>query len=161
MKAILPWLGVSALVLVLDQASKSLVSKLIPLGGEVKVFVFFSWVHLSNTGGAFSIGDEWGVIGRAFFVLLAVGFSLFLLYEMWRVAGREPWLALALCLILGGALGNLADRVLRGHVVDFVLVHYRGWYFPAFNVADSAISVGAALWILLMVLAMRRGAAET
>ncbi len=153
----IPWLGLSGLVLLLDQISKSAVSALIPVGGEVKVFALFSWVLLHNTGGAFSIGDEWGVIGRVFFVLLAIGFSVFLVVEIRRAASAEPWLALALSLILGGALGNLSDRLLHGHVVDFVLVHYRDWYFPAFNVADSAISVGAALWILLTVLSMRRG----
>lgn len=153
----IPWFALSGLVLVLDQVSKHVASTLIPLGGEVKVFALFSWVLLHNTGAAFSIADGWGISGRVFLALLALGFSIFLVVEIRRVARAEPWLALAFSLILGGALGNLSDRLLRGHVVDFVLVHYREWYFPAFNVADSAISVGAALWILLTVQAMRRG----
>lgn len=157
---ILAWLALSATVLALDQTSKAVVSALIPLGGEVEVFGFFSWVLLHNTGAAFSIGGQWGPMASWLFALVAVGFSIFLVLEIRKVATSEPWLALAFSLILGGALGNLSDRVMRGHVVDFVLVHYRDWYFPAFNVADSAITSGAALWILLTIVSMRKSGAS-
>ena len=157
----LVWLGLSATVLALDQTSKAVVSAVLPLGGQVEVFSFFSWVLLHNTGAAFSIGDEWGPVASWLFATVAVGFSIFLVFEIRRVAASEPWLALGLSLILGGALGNLSDRLMHGHVVDFVLVHYRDWYFPAFNVADSAITTGAALWILLTILAMRQGSEES
>ncbi|MEJ2130632.1 MAG: signal peptidase II [Gammaproteobacteria bacterium] len=149
------WLTLAAIFLVLDQVSKAAVVGWIPLGGEVVILPVFSWVHLTNTGAAFSIGEGWGELWRWLIALLAVGFSIFLVFEIRRVMKGEPWLALALSLILGGALGNLSDRLFRGHVVDFVLVHWREWYFPAFNVADAAISVGATLWVLLTLLALR------
>ena len=158
--AYLPWLALSATVLALDQTSKAVASALIPLGGHVEVFGFFSWVLLHNTGAAFSIGGQWGPVASWLFALVAVGFSIFLVVEIRRVATSEPSLALGFSLILGGALGNLSDRVMHGHVVDFVLVHYRDWYFPAFNVADSAITTGAALWIFLAIVSMRKSGAS-
>jgi len=141
------WLGLSALVWVLDRVTKTIVTQTLALGEEVQVLPVFSWVRLHNDGMAFSMLQDAHESKRWFFVLLAGAFSVYLVTEIRRLP-REEWLqAFAFSLILGGALGNLWDRLTVGYVVDFVLVHWRNSYFPAFNVADSAISIGAVTWI--------------
>lgn len=133
------------LVVLIDQLTKSYVSHALAYGEQVPVFSLLSWMLVHNDGAAFSfLGDQSGW-QRWALASLAAGFSVFLLYEMKRATNW--WLGCALALVLGGAIGNLVDRLLLGYVVDFVLVHWRAHYFPAFNVADSAISVGAAAWI--------------
>ena len=155
------WLGISAAVLLIDQATKYWVVSVFELYDRVQVLPFFAWVRWHNTGAAFSFLADGGGWQRWFFVALAVGFSTWLIWELVRLA-RSPaarWAgaqALAFSLILGGALGNMIDRALHGYVVDFILVHYDTHYFPAFNIADSALFCGAVLWIILMFLEGRQ-----
>ncbi len=144
----LPWLWLSALVLILDQASKLYFEGWLSLYQQVEVIPgYFAWTLTYNTGAAFSFLADHGGWQRWFFALVAVVVSAVLLVWLKRLPRRgQSWLALGLALVLGGALGNLLDRMVYGHVVDFILVHWQHrWYFPAFNIADCAISVGALL----------------
>ena len=138
----------AAAVVVSDQITKALATARLDYGEPVVVTAFFNLTLLHNTGAAFSfLGDADGW-QRWLFVGLAIGVSVVL--AVWlraAVRARAP-LFVGLALILGGAIGNLIDRLRLGYVVDFIQVHYAGWYFPAFNVADSAITVGAGLVIL-------------
>ncbi len=154
------WLSVAAIIWLLDRVTKLYVVSHLELGERIVVWPFFSWIHLNNTGAAFSFLRDAGGWQRWFFVVLAVSFSGYLIYELKRLPPMEKLLAWSYTLILAGAVGNLYDRVVEGHVVDFILVHYQNHYFPAFNVADSAISVGAAGWILTMILHARAGGLE-
>jgi signal peptidase II len=142
------WYALAALVVVLDQLSKQAASRLLEYARPQEIFGWFNLTLHHNQGAAFSFLSGAGGWQRWFFALLAVIISGALLLWL-RGLGRAQWLlALGLALILGGALGNLIDRLWLGYVVDFISVHYRDWYFPTFNVADSAISVGAALVVL-------------
>ncbi len=147
----LKWLGLGALVVALDQASKWWVSRSLELGGEVVVLPFFSWVRWHNEGAAFSLLSQAGGWQRWFFVGLAVAFVGFIVFELRRLPAEHKVMGWVYGLIVGGAVGNLIDRIVNGYVVDFVLVHYQRYYFPAFNLADSALTVGASLWILVTV----------
>jgi signal peptidase II len=148
--------GLAVVVWVLDRASKYYVVANLELGESIPVLPVFSWIRLHNTGAAFSFLSEAGGWQRWFFVLLAIGFAIFLVSEIRKLAAADHWLACTYGLILGGALGNGYDRLVDGYVVDFVLVHWQQYYFPAFNVADAGVSVGAASWILWMILDARR-----
>ena len=108
---------------------------------------FFSLVHWHNTGAAFSLFADQPGWQRGFFIALALTASAVILHLLRKPADR-PTFHIALALILGGAIGNLIDRAAYGHVVDFLLFHWRDWFFPAFNVADSGITLGAGLLIL-------------
>lgn len=144
----LPWLGVSLLVFVLDQWSKAWVLSSLPEYTAVPVIDgFWNWYRTYNTGAAFSFLADHDGWQRWLFAAIAVGVSAVLVVWLKRLPRRgQGWLALGLALVLGGALGNLFDRVVYGHVIDFILVHWQNrWYFPAFNIADCAISVGAVL----------------
>ncbi len=153
----LRWLGLAGMVIALDQYTKKLVLQHLPLGGELEVLPFFSWVYWRNYGAAFSFLNDAGGWQRWGFVALAVGFSGFLIFELRRLRRVEIAQALAFALILGGALGNMLDRAVLGFVVDFAKFHWGASYFPAFNVADSAIFLGAATWFVLIFREMRAG----
>ncbi|PAU87558.1 signal peptidase II [Pseudomonas sp. WN033] len=143
------WLWLSALVIVLDLSTKWLADSTLQMYQQVPVIPgLFSFTLAYNPGAAFSFLADSGGWQRWFFIAVAVGVSVLLVIWLARLA-REKWLeAMALALILGGALGNLYDRVVHGHVVDFILVHWQqSWFFPAFNIADSAITIGAVLLI--------------
>ena len=145
-------MALAGLVMALDQATKWLANAELALGERVNVLPFFSWVLWHNDGAAFSIMSGLGGWQRWFFVALAGGFSAFIVYELRRLPVGDWLQGLAYGLILGGALGNMIDRLVSGYVVDFILFHYgTAWYFPAFNVADAALTCGAALWILCMI----------
>ncbi|CAD5109039.1 signal peptidase II [Zestomonas carbonaria] len=155
----LPWLWLSALVFVLDQATKLYFEGSLRLYQQIVVIPdYFSWTLAYNTGAAFSFladADGWQ---RWFFALIAVVVSGVLVVWLKRLKQDETWLAIALALVLGGALGNLFDRVVYGHVIDFILVHWQNrWYFPAFNLADSAITVGAVMLALDMFKTKKSG----
>jgi signal peptidase II len=140
------WLVLAGVVIVADQMTKSLVVASLSRGENIPVTGFMSIVLAYNSGAAFSfLAGEPGW-QRWFFATIAVLASAFLVYLLKRGGGRL--LCAGLALILGGALGNLWDRIAIGKVVDFLLLHYGGWSWPAFNVADSAITVGAALLII-------------
>ncbi len=150
----LKWLWLTLFVLVLDQASKQWFENNLSLYEQIVIIPdLFSWTLAYNRGAAFSfLADETGW-QRWFFALIAVVASSVLLVWLKRLQSHERWVGIALALVLGGALGNLYDRVVLGHVVDFILVHWKTqWYFPAFNVADSAITVGAIMLILDMLM---------
>jgi signal peptidase II len=149
-----PWLALAAAIVVLDRITKAAVEARFEYGERLAVIEgFFDLVLVYNTGAAFSFLADAGGWQRAFFIAVAVAASALILFLLRRHAG-ERWFALGLALILGGALGNLYDRVVFGHVVDFLLLHWRGWHYPAFNVADSAITVGA---VILVVDGLRGG----
>ncbi len=146
----LPWAWYSlALVMVIaDQGSKWLASVSLDYASPVPVFFWFNLTLHHNEGAAFSFLSGAGGWQRWFFSLLALSVSAAIAWWLTRPDARQRTLALGLSLVLGGALGNLVDRVRLGYVVDFISVHYRDWYFPTFNVADAAISVGAVFIIL-------------
>ena len=140
------WLLLSAAVIVLDLATKAWVIAVFREGQELPVTGFLSLVLAFNTGAAFSFLAGASGWQRWFFAGVAIVASVFLVWMLRRGGSRA--LSTGVALILGGALGNLWDRLTQGRVTDFVLLHYQGWSWPAFNVADSAITVGAALLIL-------------
>lgn len=146
----LPWLLISALVIALDQLSKLwALSALQPEGVPHPVIPgFLNWTLAFNTGAAFSFLAQGGGWQRWFFVLLALVISVALVAWLARTARREWRTALPLALVIGGALGNLIDRLHASQVTDFIQVYYHDWYYPTFNLADSAICVGAVLLIL-------------
>ena len=127
------WLVISAVVIALDQLSKWYVTVTLAHGERVAVLPVFSWVRWHNDGAAFSFLSGSGGWQRWFFVALALAFTVFILYELRRLAVTDRLMGVVYGLILGGALGNMIDRLHAGHVVDFILVHYGDWYFPAFN----------------------------
>ena len=153
--SLLPWLGVAALVIVIDQLTKTLILGSFRLGDSHTVTSFFNIVRVHNAGAAFSFLAGASGWQRWFFVGLGALAALFIVW-MLRSHGGQRLFSWALALILGGAVGNVIDRLLHGHVVDFIQLHYGSAYFPSFNVADSAISVGAALLILDELLRVRR-----
>ena len=144
------YLALAIVIILLDQWTKYLASSHLIYGQPVAVLPFFNLTLLHNTGAAFSFLSDAGGWQRWFFAGLSFLVSLVLLVWIYQLKPKEQLLALSLALILGGAIGNLWDRVLLGYVVDFISVHYAGRYFPAFNIADSAITLGAGLMILDM-----------
>ena len=148
----LPWLWLSLVIFVVDQASKFWFDNNLTMYQQIVIIPdYFSWTLLYNTGAAFSFLADAAGWQRWFFAAVAVGVSVVLVVWLKRLKSEETWLALALAMVLGGALGNLVDRVVFGHVVDFILLHWhQQWYFPAFNVADMAITGGAILLALDM-----------
>ncbi len=147
------WLALSVLVILADQATKLLVLQRFRLGERYMVVQdYFDLTLVYNPGAAFSFLAGAGGWQRWFFIAIGIGASAFILWLLVR-HGSQRLFGLALSLILGGAIGNVIDRVVHGKVVDFLLVHWQDrWYFPAFNVADSAITVGAMLLVLDEVL---------
>jgi signal peptidase II len=148
LKAAAGWYAVALAVVLLDYYTKSLATALLDYGRPLEVFSWFNLTLQHNTGAAFSFLSEAGGWQRYFLTGVAVVISAAIVVWILRLPGRDKLLGLSLALILGGALGNLWDRVTLGYVIDFISVHYGGWYFPAFNVADSAITVGAACMLL-------------
>ncbi len=140
------WLGLSAIVIVVDQLTKRWVTATFQFGDSVTITSFFNLVLAYNTGAAFSLLADAGGWQRMFFIAIAVIASVVIIYFL-RKPQNHRVMNMALALILGGAIGNVIDRVRLGHVVDFIQVHAAGYYWPAFNVADSAITLGAALLI--------------
>lgn len=143
---LLPWLGIATIIILFDQVTKITAVRLLAYGESVYVTSFFNFVHVYNKGAAFSfLASETGW-QRYFFTILGLGASAFIIYLLKKHAGQRLF-SWALALILGGAIGNVIDRVLYGHVIDFLDFHVGGWHWPAFNVADSAICIGAVLFI--------------
>tara|TARA_B100001059_G_C17790619_1_gene559919 strand:- start:846 stop:1355 length:510 start_codon:yes stop_codon:yes gene_type:complete len=155
----LAWLWLSLLVFVIDQASKFYFDGTLEMYEQIVVIPqYFSWTLAYNTGAAFSFLAGESGWQRWLFALIALSVSAVLVVWMKRLKSDETWLAIALALVLGGAIGNLFDRIVLGHVVDFILVHWQNrWYFPAFNIADSAISVGAVMLALDMFKSKKSG----
>jgi signal peptidase II len=154
--SLLPWLGIAAAVIVIDQLTKALVVNMLSLGDSHRITSFFNIVRWHNTGAAFSFLHDAAGWQRWAFVALGVAAAAFIVVLL-RSHGSQRLFGWALTLILGGALGNVIDRLVHGYVVDFIQVHYGSAAFPSFNVADSAITVGAALLILDELRRVRRG----
>jgi len=144
----LPWYALAVVLVLLDQYTKGLASESLNYGQPRQVFSWFNLTLQHNTGAAFSFLSNAGGWQRWFFTVVASVISAGIVAWLWLMPRGQRLLALSLGLILGGAIGNLWDRVTMGYVVDFISVHYRQYYFPAFNVADSSITVGAVCMLL-------------
>ncbi|WP_415882695.1 signal peptidase II [Neptuniibacter sp. QD34_54] len=150
-RSCLIWGVLSLLVIVLDLGSKYLAVTNLKYADPNPVLPMFDLTLLFNTGAAFSFLSEAGGWQRWFFVAIALVVSVVLVIWLKRTPRIYWWLGLALSLVLGGALGNLYDRAVQGYVIDFISLHYQNYYFPAFNIADTAITIGAIILILDML----------
>ena len=145
--SLLPWLGIAAIIVLADQLTKIVIQRMLAYGEEQPVTSFFNLVLAYNRGAAFSFLAGEGGWQRWFFTAIAVVAVVFIIYLLRKHAGQRLF-CWSLALILGGAVGNLIDRIVYGHVVDFLDFYWAGvGHFPAFNVADSAITVGAVLFV--------------
>jgi signal peptidase II len=153
---LLPWLLIALIIVVLDQFTKTLILGYYELGDSTRVTSFFNVVRVHNYGAAFSFLAGAGGWQRWFFTGIGVVATVFIIW-MLRSHGGQKLFAFALSCILGGAVGNVVDRLLHGYVVDFLDFHHGNWHFPAFNLADSAITLGAMCLILDEILRVRRG----
>jgi signal peptidase II len=153
--SMLPWLGWAMIIFLADQFTKTLILGHYQLGDSRQVLSFFNMVRVHNTGAAFSFLSNAGGWQRWFFTGIGVIATLLIIW-MLRSHATQKLFAFALACILGGAVGNVVDRVLHGYVVDFLDFHYAGMHFPAFNIADSGITIGAACLILDEILRVRR-----
>lgn len=143
-----PWLGIASIIILIDQLTKITVEKLFVYGEEKAITSFFNLVLAYNKGAAFSFLANEGGWQRHFFTAIGVGAALYIVYLLKRHSGQRLF-CWALALILGGAVGNVIDRIWHGHVIDFLDFHWKGFgHFPAFNIADTAICIGAALFVL-------------
>ena len=155
------WLWLSAFTVVLDQLTKTIAEAEMLLHRAVAIFPGFNFTLMYNKGAAFSYLSEAGGWQRIFFVVLSTVISIFLLFWLRQITRDEQQknnqlLQVAIAFILGGAIGNLIDRAMTGEVVDFIQIYYSTYYFPAFNIADSAITLGAGLLILDMIMEGKR-----
>jgi signal peptidase II len=153
--AVLPWLGLAVIVILLDQLTKAMILRTFQLGDVHTICPWFDIVRAHNTGAAFSFLRDASGWQRWMFTGLGLAAAAFIVH-MLRKHGAQRLFSFALAMILGGALGNVIDRLWHGYVVDFLQVHHGSWYFPAFNLADSAITLGAALLILDELRRVRR-----
>jgi signal peptidase II len=149
------WLGLALLVVVLDQLSKTLILGSFQLNDSRTITSWFNLVRVHNTGAAFSFLAGASGWQRWFFVGLGTVASAFIVWMLKKHPDQKLF-CFAVTMIMGGAIGNVVDRLLHGYVVDFIQVHYGGWYFPSFNLADSAITLGAICLILDEILRVRR-----
>jgi signal peptidase II len=150
-----PWLAWAVFLLGADQATKTLILNHYQLGDATFITGFFNIVRAHNTGAAFSFLSDAGGWQRWLFTGIGVAATVFIVWQLRAHPGQKLF-SFALSSILGGAVGNVVDRLMHGYVVDFLQFHYAGWYFPSFNLADSAITVGAACLILDELLRVRR-----
>ena len=154
--SLLLWLGLALLLLIADQFTKVLILGYYRLGDATYVTSFFNVVRVHNSGAAFSFLASAGGWQRWFFTAIGIAAALFIIWMLRSHAGQRLF-SFALSCILGGAIGNVVDRALHGYVIDFLDFHYGSWHFPAFNVADSAITIGAVCLVLDELLRVRRG----
>jgi signal peptidase II len=151
------WLWIAAVVLVLDQATKYAVDRFLSYGERIAVVPgSFDLTLVYNRGAAFSFLAQASGWQRWFFIGIGAAATVFIVWLLTK-HGSQRLFAFSLALILGGAMGNVVDRIVRGHVVDFVLLHWQRFHWPAFNVADSAITVGAVLLVVDELRRVRRG----
>jgi signal peptidase II len=144
----LKWLWLSVLVVAIDQASKLLVDASMQLHESIPLIPSFQLTYLRNQGAAFSLLSEAGGWQRWFFIALATVASVAISIWLKRLPTNHRFEACAWALVLGGALGNLIDRIAYGYVIDFLDVYYGDWHWPAFNIADSAITIGVAMLLI-------------
>jgi signal peptidase II len=143
----LKWLWLSLFVIVIDQITKTMADAMLTLYAPRPVMPFFNLTLMYNQGAAFSFLSDAGGWQKWFFTLLAIGVSAGIIYWLKKLPATEKEQAIALSLVLGGAIGNLIDRLVHGYVIDFIDVYYERLHWPAFNIADSAITLGAAILI--------------
>lgn len=148
------WLSLSLIVLIADQITKLWFDANLFPGQRINILPFFDFTLMFNPGAAFSFLADQPGWQRWFFTALGIAASLFIVWLMFR-STVKPRLMLALSLILGGAIGNVIDRIAYGQVIDFLLFYWNNWYYPAFNLADMAISLGAVLLIIDELLSLR------
>ena len=144
----LKWIWLAVVVIVLDQLTKYIASTSLEMHQAIAVMPMFNWTLMHNPGAAFSFlanEDGWQ---RWFFATIAIVVSVVIFLWIKKLEQHEKWQAIALALILGGAVGNVIDRIWLGYVVDFIQIYYQQWYWPAFNIADSAISIGVVMIII-------------
>ena len=144
----LNWIWLSVAVLALDQITKRLIDGSMQLYQSIELIPFLQLTYLRNEGAAFSFLADAGGWQRWFFIGIALVASVLICRWLIRLEKTQRWEAAAWALILGGALGNITDRILYGYVIDFIDVYYSRWHFPPFNVADSAVTVGVAILLL-------------
>lgn len=154
----LPWLGLALILLIADQFTKVLILGYYRLGDATTITSFFNIVRVHNTGAAFSFLASAGGWQRWFFTTIGVAAALFIVWMLKSHPGQKLF-SFALACILGGAVGNVIDRTMHGYVVDFLDFHYAGWHFPAFNIADAGITIGAVCLILDELLRVKRAKA--
>ncbi len=142
------WFMLAGLVLILDQLSKIEISSIMELHQSIQLIPYFQLTYVHNQGAAFSFLDDAGGWQRWFFIILSSTVSIVLCIWLTRLPNTAVWESAGLALVLGGALGNLIDRVIYGYVIDFLDVYYNTWHWPAFNIADSAITIGVAILLL-------------
>ena len=146
--SLIPWLGIAFIIMLIDQLTKITITRTFQLGEEKFVTSFFNLVLAYNKGAAFSFLHNAGGWQRYFFTGIGIAAAAYIIYLLKKHGGQRMF-SWALSLVLGGAIGNVIDRLLYGHVIDFLDFHWAGWgHFPAFNIADAAICIGAALFIL-------------
>ena len=153
--SMLPWLGMALLILIADQFTKILIVGSYRLGDSTFITSFFNIVRAHNTGAAFSFLAGASGWQRWLFTGIGVVATVFIVWMLRSHPGQKLF-SFSLACILGGAIGNVVDRLLYGYVVDFLQFHWGGWYFPAFNIADSTITIGAVGLILDELLRVRR-----
>jgi len=159
-RSALIWLWLALAVFVLDIATKQIAEALLSYGKPVYLLPVLDFTLLYNRGAAFSFLANESGWQRWFFTAISLGVSAVLVVWLKKLPRTQIWLPVALTLILGGALGNLFDRLVYGHVIDFISVHWQQSYFPAFNLADSAITVGAIMMAIDIVLEGKREAQQ-
>ncbi|MGK0297491.1 MAG: signal peptidase II [Gammaproteobacteria bacterium] len=142
------WVWLSVIIVIFDQITKYYISQQFELYESIQLLPGINFTYVHNTGAAFSFLSDAGGWQRWLFISLSSGISLLLIFWLKKQPSTGIWLAIALALILGGAVGNLIDRILLSYVIDFVDVYYDKWHWPAFNVADSAISIGVVMLII-------------
>ena len=152
---VLPWLGLALLLLIADQFTKVLILGYYKLGDATYITSFFNIVRVHNTGAAFSFLASASGWQRWFFTGIGIAAAVFIIWMLKSHPGQKLF-SFAMACILGGAIGNVVDRLLHGYVVDFLDFHYGNWRFPAFNIADAAISIGAVCLILDEIRRVRR-----
>lgn len=145
----LRWLWLALFIMVADQLTKAMIVTNFQLYDRIQLLPVFAITRVHNTGAAFSFLATAGGWQRWFFITIAVAVTVLVCVWLKRLPrSGQGWLAASLALIVGGAVGNVVDRIFRGYVVDFLSVHWDRWFFPAFNVADAAITVGAAILLI-------------
>ncbi len=139
------WLWISVIIIILDQSSKLWITQIISLHQSIPILPSFNFTLLHNEGAAFSFLAQAGGWQRWFFIILTTVITTILLVWLYNLERQQRLVMFSLTLIIGGALGNLIDRVLYGYVIDFIDIYYQQWHWPTFNIADSAISIGVTL----------------
>jgi signal peptidase II len=144
----LKWICLAVVIVIFDQVTKYIASTSLEMYQPIAVMPMFNWTLMHNTGAAFSFLASEGGWQRWFFAVVAIVVSVVIVLWIKRLEQHEKWQAIALALILGGAIGNVIDRIWLGYVVDFIDVYYEHMHWPAFNIADSAISIGVVMIII-------------